>query len=232
MAATRKFLFETNFDKPEARVPGPAGDSRPVVKPPIPMTEEEIAALKAEAFAQGRAEGAEEARMAAETVAAQALARIELRLKEAMAALDAAEDAIKRDAVQAAMFTVRKLAPGFAKNGNLAEVESLVSSCLGAMLDEPRVVVRIHDSLLDPLKARIADVAERAGFGGRVVLIADDNMNAADCRVEWADGGAERDSEWMWSQIEGVVQRFLSGLSVPMPPGAPAPGASTNPITE
>jgi flagellar assembly protein FliH len=57
-------------------------------------------------------------------------------------------------------------------------------------------------------------------------------MNAADCRVEWADGGAERDSEWMWSQIEGVVQRFLSGLSVPMPPGAPAPGASTNPITE
>ena len=229
MAATRKFLFETDFTKAEVRAEN--GEMRPVTaKPLVQMTEEELAALKAEAFSQGRAQGAEEARLGAETLAAQSLARIEERLKTAMTELDMAKDAISRDAVQAAIFTVRKIAPGFAKNANLAEIEALVASCLGSVLDEPRVVVRVHDSLLDILKDRVADLAERAGFGGRVVLIADDNLNAADCRVEWADGGAERDTEWLWSQIEGVVQRFLSGLSVPATPGAagtPAP-AQTN----
>lgn len=228
MTATRKFLFETDFTKAEVRDGN--RERRPAAKPTIPMTEEQIAALKAEAFAEGRAEAAEEARNAAETVAAQALTRIEERLKETMADLDAAKDAIKRDAVQAAILTLRKIAPGFAKTADLAEIESLVASCLGTVLDEPRVVVRVNDSLLDVLKDRVSELAERAGFGGRIVLIADDRMNAGDCRVEWADGGAERDTEWMWSQIEGVVQRFLSGLSVPATHGAagmPAP-AQTN----
>jgi len=232
MAATRKFLFDTNFDKVEAL--GAAPSRRAPVAPSVTMTEEELSDIRAECFAQGRDKGVEEARAMAETLAAQALARIEERLADALAGIDSAKDAIKRDAVRAAIFVVHKLAPGFAKSADMAEIEALVAACLGQVMDEPRVVVRVHDSLLDVLKDRIAALAERSGFGGRVVLIADENLNAADCRVEWADGGAERDTEWMWSQIEGVVQRFLSSLSVPAPSGAtgaasaaPQPNASS-----
>lgn len=227
MTATKKFLFEKSFDKVEV----PEEPERFVpTKPPLTMTEEQFEAARAQSFAEGRAAGAAEAQASAEAVAAQALARIEERMTEACAALDAAKDATKRDAVQAAMLVVRKLAPGFAKNADLAEIEALVSSSLGAVLDEPRVVVRVHDSLLDVLKERIAALSERSGFGGRIVLIADENLGAADCRVEWADGGAERDTEWMWKQIEDVVGRFLSGLSVPAPGGtlaAAQPNAKT-----
>jgi flagellar assembly protein FliH len=232
MTATRKFLFETNFDKVEVR--RDTAKRRPAAQPPVSLTEEELARIRADSFAEGRAKGAEETRAAADSLAAQALARIEQRLKDAVADLESAKDAIKRDAVQAAIFVMRKLVPGFARSANLAEIEALVASCLGAVLDEPRVVVRVHDSLLDILKERVSDLAERAGFGGRVVLIADENLNAADCRVEWADGGAERDTDWMWNQIEGVVQRFLSGLSVPAPSGSAAAPAAVQPnmITE
>jgi flagellar assembly protein FliH len=213
MTATRKFLFETSFDKVEPLPNRP--ERRAAAPPPVTMTEEELAQIRAECFAQGCAKGAEDARAAAEALATQILGRIEERMKETLAAVDLAKDGIKRDAVQAAVFVTRKIVPGFARNANMAEIEALVASCLAKVLDEPRVVVRVHDSLLDPLKERVVALAERSGFSGRIVLIADDKLSAADCRVEWADGGAERDTEWMWSQIEGVVQRFLSGLSAP-----------------
>lgn len=223
MAAAKKFMFEKSFDKTEVPEEREAFVAQ---KPPLSMTEEQFEAARAESFAEGRARGMEEMRAAAETLASQMLARIEEGASGSFAALDTATDAIKRDAVQAAILVLRKLAPGFAKTANLAEIEALVASCLGAVLEEPRVVVRVHDSFLDPLKERIVDLAERSGFGGRVVLIADESLGAADCRVEWADGGAERDTDWMWNQIENVVGRFLSGLSVPAPSGVGMPAAA------
>lgn len=228
MAAAKKFMFEKSFDKTEVPEEREAFVAQ---KPPLSMTDEQFAAARAESFAEGRVRGMEEMRASAEALAAQMLTRIEEGAKGAFAAVDTATDSIKRDAVQAAILVLRKLAPGFAKTANLAEIEALVASCLGAVLEEPRVVVRVHDSFLDPLKERIADLAERSGFGGRVVLIADENLGVADCRVEWADGGAERDTDWMWNQIENVVGRFLSGLSVPAPSGGGMPAAAQPNVT-
>ena len=227
MTATRKFLFETSFDKVEPLPDRP--ERRTAPPPPVSMSEDELAQIRAECFAQGRAKGAEDAHAAAETLAAQILGRIEERMKETIAAIDLAKDAIKRDAVRAAVFITCKIVPGFARNADMAEIEALVASCLAKVLDEPRIVVRVHDSLLDPLKERIGALAERSGFAGRIVLITDDNLSAADCRVEWADGGAERDTDWMWSQIEGVVQRFLSGLSAPGQTGGAGEPAAAQP---
>lgn len=240
MGAMRKFLFETNFDKAEAR--SVAGANGPEAKPLVSLTEDQIEEIRAEAHQQGRLRGLDEARTAAEALMAQAVVRIDERLKDAFAALEAEKDAIKRDAVQAAIAIMRKLVPGFSRTANLTEIEALIASCLSTAIDEPRIVVRVQDALLDLLKERIAELVERAGFAGRVVLIADENLGSADCRVEWADGGAERDTEWLWSQIDGMVNRYLASLSVPSQGGttnasqntgiAPAPAAQPTMIAK
>jgi flagellar assembly protein FliH len=219
MTALQKFMFETRFDNVAERN---GARTRQAPKPPVTMTEEQVTAVREESFAAGRAEGAAEAKGAAETLAAQSLARIEEQLRETAAQIATAVDGIKRDAVAAAITTVRKLVPRLSKDGDLADIEAVVSSCLGAVLEEPRVVVRVHDSLLDPVKERIAEVAAKAGYDGKIVLVADDNFSPGDCRVEWADGGAERDTGWMWKQIDGVVERFFAGLTVAPPGRAPA----------
>jgi flagellar assembly protein FliH len=225
MVAAQKFLFETSFDAIEAER---RSDNRRGAQPPVALTEEQLAAIRNESFAAGRAQGAEETRAAAETLAAQALARIDERLAAAVASLGTVIDSIKRDAVQAAIAVMRKLTPGFARSANLADIEAVVASCLNAVMEEPRIVVRLHDSLLDSLKERVTGLAARAGYDGKVVLIADEALRPGDCRVEWADGGAERDTEWMWSQIDGVVERFFAGLSVP----APSPATESTPPQE
>lgn len=217
MAAAQKFMFETRFDEAEKRK---RPDARHAPKPVV-MSEEQVGALREESFAAGRAQGAEEARAQAESLAAGALTRIEARLGEAAPQMAAVIDAVKRDAVAAAMAALRKLVPRLSKQDGLADIEQVVASCLATVLEEPRVVVRVNDSMLDLVKDRIADVAAKAGYDGKVVLVVDDNLGPGDCRVEWADGGAERDTGWVWKQIDGVVERFFAGLSV-APPGRAA----------
>lgn len=212
MAATRKFMFETNFENAEKAVA--KSDRAPPPKPPLSLTEEQVAEIRAQAFAEGRVKGADEAHASAETLAAQMLARIDERLTAVATALAPAVDEIRRDAVQVALAVMRKVTPGFARSANLTEIEALVTACLASTLDEPRVVVRVPDALLDAVKDKLATLPERSGFGGKVVLIADDNLGSADCRVEWADGGVERDPDWMWNRIQGVVERFLASLPI------------------
>ncbi|MBX6322342.1 MAG: flagellar assembly protein FliH, partial [Rhodospirillaceae bacterium] len=67
--------------------------------------------------------------------------------------------------------------------------------------------VRLHDSLLDPLRERLDAVAAGAGFEGRIVILADPAMPVGDCRVEWADGGIERDTDRLWRDIEAALAR-------------------------
>ena len=77
------------------------------------------------------------------------------------------------------------------------------------MLDEPRVVFRVPDAMLDTLQPRIAEMSGKAGYSGEVVLLADDRMGMSDCLVEWADGGAERNVERLWAEVEEILTRTL-----------------------
>ena len=78
---------------------------------------------------------------------------------------------------------------------------------------EPRIVVRVPDALVDALKPRIDRAAERAGYPGRVILLGDPAMSDAQSRIEWADGGVERDPARVWAEIDAVLQRHVAGAS-------------------
>jgi flagellar assembly protein FliH len=222
MQSVKKFLFETSFDAQDGRSAASARAGKPV---PV-YTEDDLEAVRDAARAEGKAEGARDAQASIEAIAAQALARIGDRLADGHAALNAAVDGVKRDAVQVALIVTRKALPGLARESELREVEALVTDCLETVLDEPRVVIRVPDSLLDALKGRVDTLAARSGFTGRIVLLGDANMPQSDCRVEWADGGGERDSSRLWTEIEGTVDRFLATLgpapSIPAGPHQPA----------
>jgi hypothetical protein len=67
----------------------------------------------------------------------------------------------------------------------------------------------------------------KAGYSGEVVLLADNQMGLSDCLVEWADGGAERNVERLWSEVEEVLHRTLEthpvGASPHISEDLPAP---------
>jgi flagellar assembly protein FliH len=202
MAAISKFLFETSF---EAHRAGEA--------PPAPVrrsfTPAEVEAARAEGHAEGIEAGRAAALAALEARAADALAALAGKLAALLKDAAATEQARTRETVAAMATIARKVMPGLAERHGLAEIEALLLDCLGRLHDEPRVVVRINDAILDALKERLDALASGIGFAGRIIVIADPAVAAGDARIEWADGGAERDSARAWADIDGLIARFI-----------------------
>lgn len=213
MALAQKFLFNVSFDQPET------ADGAPPRKPYEPsFTRTELAAACAEAASEGRSAAFAEWARSAESRTAAALEVIE----QGVAALIAARAEIAREVEQQAIAllraALRKTLPALCRKDPLAEIEALVTRCLGETLDEPRLVVRINDALFDPIHKRLGAIAQSQGFAGKFVLLAESTLADGDARIEWADGGAERDTRRLAAEIDAVLARALSPtLAAPNP---------------
>jgi flagellar assembly protein FliH len=86
----------------------------------------------------------------------------------------------------------------------------VLGQCLESLKQEPRLVAYVHSARLDALQERLTQLSASAGFEGRVVLIGDDAMGQSDCRVEWADGGVEREAGRIWRTIEDALTRYVA----------------------
>ena len=205
MNAPRKFLFETTFDPS-----GPPSGLRPTKKEPVKtFTEEEVGQARDDGFAAGKEAGQKAAEKLIERDISQTLEKLTQQFTQLGEKQAQAIQRQGREAVEAALSVIRKLFPSLAEKHGMTEIETIINECLSRLRDEPRVVIRVADSLLDAVNERVAGLAAKAGFEGKIVLIAQDDLQAGDVRVEWADGGAERESKTVWSEIENVVARVI-----------------------
>jgi flagellar assembly protein FliH len=122
----------------------------------------------------------------------------------------AAEAAAAGKSVDLALAIVRKLHPALVERQGLAEIEAVLGQCLESLKQEPRLVAYVNSARLDALQERLTQLSASNGFEGRVVLIGDDAMGESDCRVEWADGGVEREAGRIWRTIEETLTRYVA----------------------
>ena len=216
MNSVQKFLFETSFDAAEDQFARP--DATPQASPQS-VDESELERARDEGFAAGREQGLMEAAGSIENASARTLEAIDEQMRSLLPAL--AQDAERRDgeALKAAVTIVRKLFPRTAETRGTGEIEALIAQCLGHLRDEPRVVVRVCDELLDPLNERLGGLAADCGYDGKIVLLAEEALLPGDAKVEWAAGGAERDSARLWRQVDDIVARAAAfGAAEPIQP--------------
>ena len=220
---SEKFLFDTPFE-----VEDPGGDAvRPVRKPPPPkFDEEDLERARAEGHEAGKKSGAQEAMQSIEQKISQTMNAVSAQLNGLSQAQVESHERQSREALEVALTVVRKIFPRLAGRHGLDEVESVVCDCLERLRDEPRIVIRVADAVLDQVQARIGELAARAGFEGKIVYLAQDGLNPGDVRVEWADGGAERDSERLWREIEQITGRVAGPDTPEATATAPAPAAA------
>lgn len=128
---------------------------------------------------------------------------------------------MEKNATSLVLAIIRKLAPAIVNDMPLKEIENLVSQCLSNNPLEPRVVIRIHEQILPLLRKKIDSIQAMSDYSGQIVLISEEMANMSDCRVEWTDGGAERDYESLMQSIEEMVQVFIDAPN-------PANGAAGN----
>lgn len=116
---------------------------------------------------------------------------------------------MNKETAKLAYSIIEKLAPATAANTPLSEIELLVENCLKNSPLEPRLVIRVDDGLLPLLQDKIKDLQKNSEYPGQIVLIAEQMTHVSDCRVEWANGGVERDFDALMKTIGETVQMFI-----------------------
>jgi flagellar assembly protein FliH len=209
--AARKFLFDLSFDAPAPRdEPAPATPEAP---PEPTFTASELEAARAAGFVDGRTAGIAEATARDGSRAATALERVAAGLGTLLEHRGEAVQAIETEAVELVLALARKVLPEVSKRLAFEELAGLVRSSLEDAFEEPRLVVRVTDALFDAAKENLGAVASAAGYAGKLVILADPALGPDDARIEWADGGAQRDNARFWTEIDAAAQRAVATLT-------------------
>lgn len=211
MAQAVKFTFHSLLAEDEP-APAPAAE---VVEQPSGISEEELAVARALAFDEGRAAGRAEAGRSVENTLAATLDEIADGVSRTLADLDRELGALRVDVARLAVAVAGKLSSRLLARAPLAEVEALIAECLAEHHEEPRIVVRLAEELLDSLRARLDPLVARQGFAGRVILIGEPGFVGADCRIEWPDGGVERRTAVIEAAVAAAVGRFAALSALP-----------------
>jgi flagellar assembly protein FliH len=203
MSAAKKFLFDVDF----------AGDTNgKPAEPMITLAEHELKLAEAEAAGYGRGFAAAQADAEVESGRrmADALERIAIGLTVANDELHTIETRLECEAVEVAVAVARKLAPALIEREPFAEISALASDCFRQLIAAPHVAVRVNDALYATAKEKLDDIVRAKSFDGRLVVLAEPEIRVGDCRIEWADGGINRDSAAADAVISEAVTGYVS----------------------
>jgi flagellar assembly protein FliH len=203
MSAAKKFLFDVDFA-------GPA-DGRPA-EPTITLAEHaaQLAEAQSVSHGAGYALAQSDAAIESDRRMADALERIAADLAVANDALKTIETRLECEAVEVAVAVAKKLAPTLIAREPFAEIAALAGDCFRQLIAAPHIAVRVNDALYAIAKDKLDEIIRARNFEGRLVVLAEPDIAVGDCRIEWADGGINRDGAAAEAAINAAVAGYVS----------------------
>jgi len=201
MGAPAKFLFDVDF--------AAAGKA---AEPSLTFAEHALRLAEAEAAAhhKGYTDAQTDAAAEANRRIANALERIAVHLGQAIDSLTAIETRLECEAVEVAVAVARKLAPALLAQEPFAEISALASDCFRELVASPHIAVRVNDAIYAAAREKLDDIVRARNFAGRLVVLAEPDIAVGDCRIEWADGGIQRDAAAADAAISEAVASYIS----------------------
>lgn len=241
MTSIRKFTFDLRFDEDDNGfaepnpspgdvfyASGPQTAEEPEIEeedepeleeqlepdgPELIYTEEDMEIAREESYVAGHMRALEESQTATQHATAQALQSVKEGLDGITPLLDQRVDELGDLAAHVAAEICSKLLPHTASHYAIDEISGLVRAMMPSLLGQPRLVIRVNPELVGPIRSAVEDVAELSGFEGKIVVIAGEGMGVTDARIEWPDGGAERNTDRLWKEVDALIKRNIPHFS-------------------
>jgi flagellar assembly protein FliH len=220
--SARKFQFDVDFEQEEQRMrveslrhheqETQTTEESPVIPARI-FSEDEANELRNEAMQNGLRQGRMESLQEIEQSIALLINNMNDKLEELLNADHQRLLMTQEIVIRTTVLTIKKIWPQILQKYSLELVESTIRQSMDYNSEEPRIVVRVHDTLLDEVVKRLPKLQEQQAFAGKVIVIADQSVIAGDCKIEWADGGLDRLSRTLSQQLDAALERILSSLS-------------------
>ena len=201
MAAPAKFLFDMDFSAPDRM--------RERAATPAEIAQK-IAAAEARAYRDGFDAAQREAKAESDRRSALALETIGINIQAIAQRFSGIEVRMETEAVDVAVAVARKLCSTLIAAEPLGEITELVKDCFAQLVSTPHLVVRINEALYDAAHERIERLAKQSGFEGRLVILAEPEIETGDCRIEWADGGVVLERTAIEAKINELVGRYIA----------------------
>jgi flagellar assembly protein FliH len=200
MGAPTKFLFDVDFARGAER------------KQTLALADHMLKIAEAEKAAhdRGYAAAQADAKVESDRRITTALERVAAAVAASNSALKAIETRLECEAVEVAVAVGRKLAPALLAHEPFAEIAALASECFRQLVATPHIAVRVNDALYSTTQEKLGDIVRTRGFEGRLVVLAESDIAPGDCRIEWADGGVNRDSAAADAEISKAVTSYLT----------------------
>ena len=196
----RKFLFDLAFDNglnkknPEREKPKPT------------FSQEQLEEAKKLAYEEGFSAGQRAMMEDQQQYLNVLLSQMDQKLAHVLETSKSIWERQLKQCQEIALVIARKIMPSYVSKNGLDEIEAIVSKIIGEMSREPRLVFRVNEAQFDDAKTRIEAIASQAAYAGKLVILGDQELGPSDCRIEWADGGIERDLKTLWQDIDRVME--------------------------
>jgi flagellar assembly protein FliH len=200
MGAPAKFLFDVDFAPNAERKPAQMGLAEHAAK---------LAEAESDAHRRGYQDAQTDAKVEFDRRMADAMERIAAHLAEANNALRAIETRLECEAVEVAVAVAKKLAPTLIAREPFAEISALASDCFRELVAAPHLAVRVNDALYAEAREKLEDIVRAKSFQGRLVVLAEPDIAIGDCRIEWADGGINRNAAAAEAAIDAAVTGYI-----------------------
>jgi flagellar assembly protein FliH len=70
-------------------------------------------------------------------------------------------------------------------------------------------VVRVNEAQHESVGKPIEEMVRNRGLAGHLIVLAEPGIATGDCRIEWADGGVNRDRSTTEAVIDEAVTRYV-----------------------
>ena len=199
MSPPAKFLFDQDF--------APTAEVKPSI--PLALHQANLSDADAAGYRRGYAAAKAEVLAEAEQRSAAALERITVALESLMRGLSGVEAMLETEAVDVAVAVGKKLAAALVEREPLAEISALAMDCFRHLVTAPHVVVRVNDAQHASVGKPIEEMVRARGLASHLVVLTEPDIQTGDCRIEWADGGVNRDRSATEAVIDEAVSRYV-----------------------
>ena len=177
-------------------------------KPKEPSySQSELDAAVKSAEEQGYEKGFSSATTELQKAAATALEEINNRLVALLSGEVENRREAEASALKFAVELVRKLLPNLEVEVAKQEVEAFLSDNFSKFRGEKNLSFSFHPDMAAEIAPQLSRLAEKNDFEGKISVHKDINLNLSDCRVEWRNGGVERNTEEVLEKVENILNQ-------------------------
>lgn len=108
-------------------------------------------------------------------------------------------------ALKFAVELVRKLLPNLEAGVAKEEVEAFLSDNFSKFRGEKNLSFSFHPDMAAEIAPQLSKLAEKNDFEGKISVHKDINLSLSDCRVEWRNGGVERNTEEILGKVDNLL---------------------------